>query len=140
MKKSLVICTVVLCVVLFCSTAMASGHDFMFELKSGGAFGSGRVTTDQSSRYKKADNEGRAYVTLTHRSIVDVDELKIFVAKDGSTTPKTETLYVNASTPSLNKAKTLDYISSYDQDTYYRLRCEAITLWHDASVEGRWNP
>lgn len=140
MKKSLAILALVLCAMLFCTMAMAGGHDFKFNLYAGNAFGGGRVTSATSTRYKKADNENRAYVTVTQRSIKDDDKVRLFVVKDGHSSAQTEKLYVEATSPSLNNTKTLKYTTTYDTDTYYRLRCEAVTLWKDAMVAGRWNP
>lgn len=141
MKKTLAIVALVLCAMLFCTMAMASdGNDFKFNLYAGNAFGSGRITSVTSSRHKKADNENRAYVTITERDIKDEDKVRMFVVEDGHSSAQTEKLYVDASSPSLDNTKTLKYNTTYDTGRYYRLRCEAVTLWKDAMVAGRWNP
>ena len=55
MKKSLIICALVLCAVLICATAMASGHDFVFNLKAGGAFA--LVNKNWTCGHEKSDTK-----------------------------------------------------------------------------------
>lgn len=141
MKKLMIICALVLCMVLMCSTAMAASYSFDFDLKSGGSFGIGRVTTARSSAHNKADGEGCAYVTPTSRSFGDTrDELHLYIVKTGESTAQTQILSVKSSRPSLNVKQSLDYTGSYTVNGSYQLYCNAITLWKDASVGGRWTP
>lgn len=141
MKKSLIICALILCMVVMCSTAMAASYSFDFELKSGGNFGIGRVTTARSSAHNKADGEGCAYVTPTSRSFLDTrDELQLYIVNEGESGAQTQKLTVKSSSPSLNVRRSLDYTGSYTVGGAYQLYCKAVTLWEDASVGGRWTP
>lgn len=140
-KKSIIICTVVLCVVLLCSTALAASYPFDFQLRSGTIIGIGLVTTDRSSTQTKADGEGRAYVRPTSRRFIDTrDELELYVVPKGGTTAATKKLSVTSSSPSMNVSKKLAYTGEYTVRGSYELFCNAIALWKDASVGGRWTP
>lgn len=136
MKKFLLITLIIGLISSMIGCAYAQKMEFSFD------FNYANPTSQTSRPASKADNESRAYITITNRYFAAGDKAEFYIIDKGGTRMTEKKTATRNNTANLPAKTTADYIRdySYGSNTAYNLRAVAVVLNEDAYTTGRFNP